>query len=100
MSFPQITNKVAVADFISQLIGNEYQQIGRLLNDVVEDGAPHCAEAAGPEFGTRGLVIVEVCSDGTPDSTEYKEPLAKRMVVCLAHLAVAGEDAYFQWRAW
>ena len=89
---PYITHPVAVAGLVAQFGGDEDQQIGGLLHDVLEDGGPEYAEVIEREFGARVLAIVEGCTDGTPDSTGQKEPWAKRKAAYLEHLATASED--------
>ena len=91
---PYITHPVAVAGIVAQFGGDEDQQIGGLLHDVLEDGGPHYAEEIGREFGARVLAIVKGCTDGTPDSTGQKEPWATRKIAYLEHLAAAGEDVH------
>ena len=71
---PYITHPVAVAGLVAQFGGDEDQQIGGLLHDVLEDGGPQYATEIEREFGPRVLAIVEGCTDGTPDSKGQKAP--------------------------
>jgi (p)ppGpp synthase/HD superfamily hydrolase len=91
---PYITHPVAVAGIVAQFGGDEDQQIGGLLHDVLEDGGPQYAEEIEREFGSRVLAIVQGCTDGTPNATGQKEPWAKRKVAYLEHLALASEDVH------
>ena len=91
---PYITHPVAVAGLVAQFGGDEDQQIGGLLHDVLEDGGPQYATEIEREFGPRVLAIVEGCTDGTPDSKGQKAPWAERKEAYLAHLAVANADVH------
>ena len=89
---PYITHPVAVAGLVAQFGGDEDQQIGGLLHDVLEDGGPQYAAEIEQEFGSRVLAIVQGCTDGTPDSNGQKAPWQERKTAYLAHLALADSD--------
>ena len=91
---PYITHPVAVAGIVAQFGGDEDQQIGGLLHDVLEDGGPQYAEEIEREFGSRVLAIVQGCTDGTPDATGQKAPWAERKAAYLEHLAAASKDVH------
>lgn len=91
---PYITHPVAVAGLVAAFGGDEDQQIGGLLHDVLEDGGPQFAEEIERDFGSRVLAIVRGCTDGTPDATGQKAPWAERKKAYLAHLAEAGSDVH------
>lgn len=89
---PYITHPVAVAGLVAQYGGDEDQQIGGLLHDVLEDGGPQYATEILNRFGPRVLLIVQGCTDGTPDSRGQKAPWAERKQAYLAHLRTAPDD--------
>lgn len=89
---PYITHPVAVAGLVAQYGGDEDQQIAALLHDVLEDGGPQYAPEIERDFGPRVLMIVQGCTDGTPDETGKKAPWRERKEAYLRHLAEADED--------
>ena len=71
---PYITHPVAVAALVARYGGDEDQQIGALLHDVLEDAGEDWALRIA-EFGDPVLSIVRSCTDGTPDAvTGEKAP--------------------------
>jgi (p)ppGpp synthase/HD superfamily hydrolase len=91
---PYITRPVAVAGLVAHYGGDEDQQIGGLLHDVLEDGGPQYAQEIEREFGSRVLAIVKGCTDGTPDSKGQKAPWTDRKTAYLEHLASASSDVH------
>jgi (p)ppGpp synthase/HD superfamily hydrolase len=90
---PYITHPVAVAALVARFGGDEDQQIGALLHDVLEDAGENWAPRIA-EFGDRVLSIVLACTDGTPDAvTGEKAPWRERKEAYLAHLAETSDDA-------
>ena len=90
---PYITHPVAVAALVARYGGDEDQQIGALLHDVLEDAGEAWAPRIA-EFGERVLSIVRACTDGTPDATTGKKaPWQERKEAYLAHLADSPDDA-------
>lgn len=89
---PYITHPVAVAGLVARYGGDEEQQIGALLHDVLEDAGEDWAPRIA-EFGPRVLAIVRACTDGTPDATGHKAPWRERKESYLAHLAETPADA-------
>jgi (p)ppGpp synthase/HD superfamily hydrolase len=89
---PYITHPVAVAGLVARYGGDEDQQIGALLHDVLEDAGEEWAPRIA-EFGERVLAIVRACTDGTPDASGQKAPWRERKEAYLAHLADATDDA-------
>jgi (p)ppGpp synthase/HD superfamily hydrolase len=91
---PYITHPVAVAGLVAYYGGDEDQQIGGLLHDVLEDGGPQYADEIKSEFGPRVLAIVEGCTDGTPDAMGQKAPWKERKAAYLEHLVIASQDVH------
>lgn len=92
-NIPYITHPVAVAALVARYGGDEDQQIGALLHDVLEDAGESWTPRIA-EFGERVLSIVRACTDGTPDAvTGEKAPWRERKESYLAHLAEAPDDA-------
>jgi len=92
-SIPYITHPVAVAELVARYGGDEDQQIGALLHDVLEDAGEEWAPRIA-EFGDRVLSIVRACTDGTPDAaTGQKAPWRERKEAYLAHLSETPDDA-------
>ncbi len=90
---PYITHPVAVAALVARYGGDEDQQIGALLHDVLEDAGEDWAPRIAA-FGERVLAIVRACTDGTPDAvTGEKAPWRERKEAYLAHLAETPDDA-------
>jgi (p)ppGpp synthase/HD superfamily hydrolase len=90
---PYITHPVAVSALVARYGGDEDQQIGALLHDVLEDAGEDWAPRIA-EFGERVLAIVRACTDGTPDAvTGVKAPWRERKEAYLAHLAETPDDA-------
>jgi (p)ppGpp synthase/HD superfamily hydrolase len=90
---PYITHPVAVAALVARYGGDEDQQIGALLHDVLEDAGEDWAPRIA-EFGDRVLSIVRACTDGTPDAlTGQKAPWRERKEAYLAHLSDTPDDA-------
>lgn len=90
---PYITHPVAVAALVARYGGDEDQQIGALLHDVLEDAGEKWAPRIA-EFSERVLSIVRACTDGTPDAvTGEKAPWRERKEAYLAHLAETPDDA-------
>lgn len=90
---PYITHPVAVAALVARYGGDEDQQIGALLHDVLEDAGEAWAPRIA-EFGERVLAIVRACTDGTPDAvTGRKAPWRERKEAYLSHLAETPDDA-------
>jgi len=90
---PYITHPVAVAALVARYGGDEDQQIGALLHDVLEDAGEDWAPRIA-EFGDRVLSIVRACTDGTPDAaTGQKTPWSERKLAYLAHLPDVSDDA-------
>lgn len=90
---PYITHPVAVAALVARYGGDEDQQIGALLHDVLEDAGEEWTPRIA-EFGDRVLSIVRACTDGTPDATTgQKAPWRVRKEAYLAHLAETPNDA-------
>ena len=92
-NIPYITHPVAVAALVARYGGDEDQQIGALLHDVLEDAGEDWALRIA-EFGDRVLSIVRTCTDGTPDAvTGEKAPWRERKEAYLAHLSETSDDA-------
>ena len=90
---PYITHPVAVAALVARYGGDEDQQIGALLHDVLEDAGEEWAPRIA-EFGERVLSIVRACTDGTPNAvTGKKAPWLERKKAYLAHLSETPDDA-------
>jgi (p)ppGpp synthase/HD superfamily hydrolase len=90
---PYITHPVAVAALVARYGGDEDQQIGALLHDVLEDAGEDWTPRIA-EFGERVLSIVRACTDGTPDAlTGQKAPWRERKEAYLAHLSDTPDDA-------
>lgn len=90
---PYITHPVAVAGLVARYGGDEDQQIGALLHDVLEDAGEEWAPRIA-EFGKRVLSIVRACTDGTPDATTgQKAPWRERKEAYLLHLIETPDDA-------
>jgi (p)ppGpp synthase/HD superfamily hydrolase len=89
---PYITHPVAVAALVARYGGDEDQQIGALLHDVLEDAGEDWAPSIA-EFGERVLSIVRACTDGAPDATTGKKaPWQERKEAYIAHLAETPDD--------
>lgn len=90
---PYITHPVAVAALVARYGGDEDQQIGALLHDVLEDAGEAWAPRIA-EFGDRVLAIVRACTDGTPDAkTGKKAPWRVRKEAYLVHLSETPDEA-------
>ena len=90
---PYITHPVAVAALVARYGGDEDQQIGALLHDVLEDAGEDWAPRIA-EFGDRVLSIVRACTDGTPDAvTGQQAPWRERKETYLTHLSETTDDA-------
>lgn len=83
---PYITHPVAVAALVAHYGGDEDQQIGALLHDVIEDGGDGWSIKILERFGRPVWDIVIDCTDGAPDATGKKAPWLERKTVYLEHL--------------
>lgn len=85
---PYITHPVAVAELVARHGGDEDQQLGALLHDVLEDAGAHWAPRIEALGGTV-LEIVRGCTDGMPDTDGQKAPWRQRKEGYLEHLMAA-----------
>ncbi|MEX0619878.1 MAG: HD domain-containing protein [Pseudohongiellaceae bacterium] len=91
---PYITHPVAVAELVARYGGDEDQQIGALLHDVLEDGGESWTEQI-KQFGERVYAIVRGCSDCIPDANGEKPAWKARKAAYIEHLRGAHEDTLF-----
>ena len=88
-----LSDRVRQSNVVARYGGDEDQQIGALLHDVLEDAGEDWALRIA-EFGDRVLSIVRTCTDGTPDAvTGEKAPWRERKEAYLAHLSETSDDA-------
>ena len=91
-TIPYVTHVVAVAELVARFGGDQDQQIGALLHDVLEDCGAWRDVEIGERFGSRVLAIVQACTDGVPDASGRKPDWRGRKEAYLDHLRTAHPD--------
>jgi (p)ppGpp synthase/HD superfamily hydrolase len=91
-TIPYLAHLLGVCSLVLDYGGDEDQAIAALLHDVIEDCGESHRQAVPERFGARVGMIVEGCTDGTPDETGAKAPWRDRKEAYLAHLRAAPAD--------
>lgn len=91
-TIPYLSHLLGVCSLVLEYGGDEDQAIAGLLHDVIEDCGEAHRRGVPERFGARVGMIVEGCTDGTPDETGAKSPWRDRKEAYLAHLREAPAD--------
>lgn len=86
---PYLSHLMGVASLVLEYGGDEDQAMAGLLHDVLEDCGMDYLPAIRSRFGEQVAMIVEACTDGTPDAQGDKAPWQERKQDYLAHLRLA-----------
>lgn len=96
-AIPYISHLMAVSGLVMEFGGDTDQAIAALLHDAVED-APDAEEAIRratlirERFGDHVALIVQGCTDGTPDAHGRKDNWRTRKEAYLSHLQATSPD--------